>query len=145
MPHSWEKDARGWKAEFPGNYGEDTLTKPGKALPGIPGIPIYLQDVGIIQVLPEQFLGSEQSKNFQEGKKKFGMNWELQSREMGTKGENSRVLWWLEMLRRTEITQSPSGCRKSTWNDRRCRDEIPPNAGKDCRSLTHLLLVQEEH
>lgn len=64
------------KQEFPRNYGEDTFTKPGKAplLPGIPGIPIYLQDVGIIQVLPEQLLGSEQSKRFPGGEKKFGMN-----------------------------------------------------------------------
>lgn len=61
------------KQEFPENYGEDTLTKPGKApmLPGIPGIPIYLQDAGIIQVLPEQLLGSEQSKRFPGGEKKI--------------------------------------------------------------------------
>lgn len=48
------------KQGFPGSYGEESPTKPGKApltpqqhqLPGIPDISIFLWDIGMIQVPP---------------------------------------------------------------------------------------------
>lgn len=134
------------KQEFPGNDGEDTLTKPGKApqqhqQPGIPDIPTYLQDIGIIQVLPEQ--GAKQVHPG--GEKEIGMNGNYRAGKWEPRGKAEEPCGGCNCSGAQGSPRVHLGPENPSGMAGGAGMSFPPHAGKACRSLIHLLLGQEEH
>lgn len=99
-PHTIVK---GWKARIPWKFwrGHSHQGRKGTTTAPAARNSRYSHLPGIIQILPEHCNSWAVSKanGSRRWKKKNWDEWELQSREMGTKRKSSRALWWLQILR----------------------------------------------